>query len=125
LHALNATITPVIPHEALGFPAVVVASSNDPWMRLTAASVWADRWGAQFECIGRAGHINVESGFGPWPKGFDLFERFRKAHGGDPLGAIDTLSARSGGRRKPHLLLNAHDAHTQRGERMLDQQWIG
>ena len=42
-------------------------------MRLTAASVWSDRWGAQFECIGRAGHINVESGFGPWPAGWQCW----------------------------------------------------
>ena len=105
-----ASIVPLIPHQPLGFPSVVVASSNDPWMRLTAASVWANRWGSQFECIGRAGHINVESGHGPWPKGLDLFERFRTAHGGEPLGAIE---AKNG------------NAHTRRGERMLEQQWLG
>jgi hypothetical protein len=88
-------------------------------MRLTAASVWADRWGSQFECIGRAGHINIESGFGAWPQGLDLFERFRAAHGGEPLGNIESLSARL----SPSLI--GQDALTRRGERMLAQQWLG
>ena len=110
------TITDRIPQQTLGFPSILVASSNDPWMRLTAASVWANRWGSQFECIGRAGHINVESGFGPWPHGLDLFERFRAAHGGEPSGYIEALS----GRRSPSLI--DQDAHSRRGERMLAQQ---
>lgn len=107
------TITAQLPHQRLGVAAVVVASSNDPWMRLTAASVWADRWGAQFECIGRAGHINVESGHGPWPQGLALLERLQRAHGNEPLGqfeAVDRDLARE---------------HRQRGERMLVQQWFG
>jgi len=118
----KATITSLIPHQALGFPSIVVASSNDPWMRLTAASVWADRWGAQFECIGRAGHINVESGFGPWAQGLDLFERFRAAHGGEPLGSIDSLSEKT---HWSSAARETQDAHTRRGERMLSQQWFG
>lgn len=113
------TITNLIPHQALGFPSVLVASANEPWMRLTAAALWAGRWGSQLDCIGRAGHVNIESGFGPWPKGLDLFERFRAAHGGEPLGNIDALSARL----SPSLI--GCDAHTRRGERMLAQQWFG
>lgn len=114
------TITEQIPHHALGFPAIVVASANDPWMRLTAASVWADRWGAQFECIGRAGHINVESGFGPWRQGLELFERFRLAHGGDPLGNIDALAEKRIGSRTHEV-----EVHARRGERNLERQWFG
>ena len=118
-NAASDSITQRIPHQTLGFPSILVASSNDPWMRLTAASVWADRWGSQFECIGRAGHINIDSGFGPWPQGLDLFERFRAAHGGEPLGNIETLSAKLG--TSPI----DHEARARRGERMLAQQWLG
>lgn len=118
------TITAHIPHRPLGIPAVVVASANDPWMRLTAASVWADRWGAQFECIGRAGHINADSGFGPWPQGLSLFERFRRAHGGHPLGSIETLHAR---RFVAGNVANegAFEELARHGDRGLDQQWFG
>ena len=110
---LKDTITALLPHRRLGVPAVVVASSNDPWMRLTAASVWADRWGAQFECIGRAGHINVESGHGPWPQGLVVLERLRHAHGNEPLGHIEAVDT------------GYSHAHGQRGERMLARQWFG
>nr|AAP51116.1 hypothetical protein/esterase [uncultured bacterium] len=51
----------------LGLPAMVVGSENDPWMPLDSARHWADHWGARFLNLGAAGHINTESGFGPWP----------------------------------------------------------
>lgn len=98
---LGDTITASIPHQRLGIPAVVVASANDPWMRLTAASVWSDRWGAQFECIGRAGHINVESGFGPWPAGLEMLERLQAAHGDQPLGNLSPVKA------QPYMQISA------------------
>jgi len=119
----RAPITPVIPHRELAFPSVVVASVNDPWMRLTAASVWADRWGSQFECIGSAGHINVDSGFGPWPQGLKLFRRFVATHGNEPLGDLGNLSATGGPRNEPRA--EPANGHLLRGERMLRQQWFG
>jgi hypothetical protein len=67
-----------LPRDPLPFPAVVVASSNDPWMTLWKAADWADRWGADFVNLGDAGHINAESGFGPWPEGLSLLERLRR-----------------------------------------------
>jgi predicted alpha/beta hydrolase family esterase len=67
-----------LPRDPLPFPAVVVASSNDPWMALWKAADWADRWGADFVNLGDAGHINAESGFGPWPEGLSLLERLRR-----------------------------------------------
>lgn len=120
-NAGNNAITARIPHRELGFPSIVVASSDDPWMRLTAASVWADRWGSQFDCIGRAGHINADSGFGPWPYGLGLFERFREVHGGEPLGALGALTAPSK-RRTSTAPSNGHIGHA---ERMLERQWFG
>ncbi len=67
-----------LPRDPLPFPAVVVASSNDPWMSLWKAADWADRWGADFVNLGDAGHINTEAGFGPWPEALDLVERLRR-----------------------------------------------
>lgn len=64
-----------LPQNALPFPAVVVGSTNDPWMSLDRAAYWADTWGADFVNLGAAGHINVESGFGPWPEGVSLLQR--------------------------------------------------
>lgn len=51
----------------LGVPATVIGSENDPWMPLPRAREWAHHWGARFVNLGAAGHINTESGFGPWP----------------------------------------------------------
>lgn len=67
----------LLPHEALPFPTLVVGSENDPWMSLPRAAHWAGVWGGDWVNLGRAGHINAESGFGPWPEGLGLFESFR------------------------------------------------
>ncbi|HEX6703713.1 MAG TPA: alpha/beta hydrolase [Albitalea sp.] len=45
----------------------VVTSDTDPWMRAAEARRWAARWGSHVVNLGDAGHINVESGFGPLP----------------------------------------------------------
>lgn len=72
-------VSEFLPQSQLGFPAVVVGSTNDPWMTLERAAAWADLWGADFVNLGEAGHINSESGFGPWPEGLSLLERLRRA----------------------------------------------
>ena len=56
-----------LPQFKLELPVTVVGSDNDPWMDLSDARAWAHRWGAGFINLGAAGHINAESGFGPWP----------------------------------------------------------
>ncbi|MET4130165.1 alpha/beta hydrolase [Roseovarius sp. MBR-6] len=58
-----------IPEVALHVPTIVAASRNDPWMAQPRARWLAKRWGAEFVDMGEAGHINVASGFGPWPEG--------------------------------------------------------
>lgn len=75
-------IADLLPQRPLSFPAVVVGSTNDPWMSLERAAHWADTWGADFVNLGAAGHINGESGFGPWPEGLSLLERLLR---GAPL----------------------------------------
>jgi predicted alpha/beta hydrolase family esterase len=44
-----------LPAQPLGFPAILVASSNDPWMPLDRAKYWAGRWGVDLVNIGAAG----------------------------------------------------------------------
>lgn len=56
----------------LGVPATVVASQNDPLMTLARAKALARYWQAGFMDLGMAGHINLASGFGPWPAGLML-----------------------------------------------------
>jgi uncharacterized protein len=82
-------VGPMLPDEHLGFPSVVVASTNDPWMSLPKAAYWADRWGSRFINIGAAGHINADAGYGPWLDGLEIFEQLRNSHTGLPLGPLE------------------------------------
>lgn len=59
----------------LGFPSLVVASQDDPFGSLDYARRCAAAWGGGFVDIGAAGHINAESGYGPWPEGLSLVEQ--------------------------------------------------
>lgn len=56
--------------RALSFPTTLVASSDDPSLKLVRAAALASAWGSVFVPYRNAGHINAESGFGPWPQGF-------------------------------------------------------
>jgi predicted alpha/beta hydrolase family esterase len=55
--------------KPLPFPSTLVASLNDPWMPFVKAVSWSSHWGSKLVNLGRAGHINAESGYGPWPMG--------------------------------------------------------
>lgn len=72
-----------IPRTRLPFPSMVVASRNDPYVEIDRAKAFAQSWGSSFIDLGRAGHINVASGHGPWPKGRallrDLFSQAKAA----------------------------------------------
>ena len=61
-----------IPRKELPVPVTIVASRNDPWMSFREASDLAHDWGATVVDLGAAGHVNVSSGFGPWPRGIKL-----------------------------------------------------
>lgn len=63
--------------QRLRFPSLVVSSSNDPWVKASVAEHWSGIWGSGFLNVGEAGHINVDSGHGPWPAGLRLFEQLR------------------------------------------------
>ncbi|WP_196385607.1 RBBP9/YdeN family alpha/beta hydrolase, partial [Ralstonia solanacearum] len=59
----------------LPFPAVLVASRNDPWLGYGLAAEWGARWGAEVVDAGHAGHINADSGLGEWEPGLALLDR--------------------------------------------------
>jgi predicted alpha/beta hydrolase family esterase len=58
-----------IPRERLPFPAIVVASTNDPYLAVDRAGQFARAWGADLRVIGAVGHINSDSDLGEWPEG--------------------------------------------------------
>ncbi len=57
----------LLPQRRLSITLTVIGSQNDPWMTAASAQRWAARWGASFTNLGQVGHINSESGFGPFP----------------------------------------------------------
>lgn len=64
------------PRDPLPFPSIVVASRNDSFCPLGVAEDQAAAWGSLFIDAGDAGHINAESGYGPWPEGLLVFAQF-------------------------------------------------
>lgn len=57
-----------IPEVKIDHPATLVASRNDPWMEFSRAKSLAQSLGADLVDLGQAGHVNVASGYGPWPQ---------------------------------------------------------
>lgn len=62
--------------DPLPFPSVVVASRNDPFCAFEKAEEMAACWGSLFMDAGESGHLNHESGHGPWPEGLMVFAKF-------------------------------------------------
>lgn len=65
-----------IPMEALPFPSIVLASSDDPYATPERSRALAGAWGSRFVDIGKAGHLNTESGHGAWLEGERLLNAF-------------------------------------------------
>lgn len=63
-----------IPTERLDFKTTMVTSTNDPWVTLERAQLFAKNWGSTLVNIGDAGHINVAAGFGRWEEGLALLK---------------------------------------------------
>lgn len=90
-----------VPTRRLGFRSIVVASRNDPYVTFERASFLAGNWGADLVDAGNAGHINADSGFGPWPEGRILAERIAdgRSHDdfeGDLVPALPRLAHSAG-----------------------------
>jgi predicted alpha/beta hydrolase family esterase len=63
-----------MPRAPLAFPAIVVASTDDPYVSLDRAEEFASAWHARFVSVGDKGHLNSDSRLGMWPEGHALIE---------------------------------------------------
>ncbi|RKG34831.1 alpha/beta hydrolase [Acinetobacter guerrae] len=52
-------------------PTQLIMSENDPWLHFDDAMRLAQAWQIKPVNLGQVGHINVASGFGPFPEIFD------------------------------------------------------
>jgi hypothetical protein len=62
----------------LPFPSIVVASTDDPFVTPARAAAFARAWGSRLVTFERAGHLNADAGFGPWPEGRRLLAALTK-----------------------------------------------
>lgn len=87
------------PRVMLPFPAIVVASSDDPYANPQRAFDMARDWGAHFIDAGPSGHLNAASGTGWWSEGQHLLDRLigvaanPAPHAGGPADIIAALAA--------------------------------
>jgi predicted alpha/beta hydrolase family esterase len=63
-----------IVRQPLPFPALLVASDNDPYCSAGRARDLALAWGARVAHAGPLGHINADSGLGDWAAGHALLQ---------------------------------------------------
>jgi hypothetical protein len=63
-----------MPLARLHFPSIVVASSDDEYVSLERARLFAAAWGSRFVNVGALGHINSASALGDWPAGRALLD---------------------------------------------------
>lgn len=94
---------PAFPKEAVGFraavemrltiPAVMVASTNDPYGTIDHAQRVAAAWKIELLSLGDLGHINLKSNLGDWPQGRRLLDGFVA---GLPTARVGSRSAVEG-----------------------------
>lgn len=61
-----------MPLQALPFPSIVVASTDDAFVTLPRAVAFAAAWGSELVNVGAQGHLNAASNLGEWPAGHQL-----------------------------------------------------
>lgn len=64
-----------MPLKKLPFPALIVASRNDPRVTFDKAAFFAQAWGAPLADAGELGHMGNEARLGVWPAGLLLLGR--------------------------------------------------
>ncbi|MDA3623883.1 alpha/beta hydrolase [Saccharopolyspora oryzae] len=69
------------PRQALPFPSIVAASTNDPLARFYRVAEMARDWGSRLVDIGAAGHLNPAAGYGPWPRAEELIDDLDREEG--------------------------------------------
>ncbi|MEP7456969.1 alpha/beta hydrolase [Phyllobacterium sp. SB3] len=65
------------PIAPLPFPALILASDNDPFGSMEYANMRSQQWHAPLINVGSVGHINSASNLGAWPQGWALLTAFR------------------------------------------------
>ncbi len=65
-----------VPESPLPYPALVVASTNDPYCPIEVATELASKWDAGFVSVGPRGHVSTEPGNGDWEEGCHLLAAF-------------------------------------------------
>lgn len=70
-----------MPRGRLPFPTTLVASRNDPYASFESVQALARGWNADLVDLGAAGHVNVDSGYGPWREGRSLLDPLIAAEG--------------------------------------------
>jgi uncharacterized protein len=58
-----------VPRHPLPFPTIMVSSDDDPYADAAWSRALAADWGSRHQSAGRAGHLNTDAGYGPWPQG--------------------------------------------------------
>ncbi|WP_180900710.1 RBBP9/YdeN family alpha/beta hydrolase [Martelella soudanensis] len=64
------------PRRPLPFPALIIASANDPYAAPDHVRTRAKEWKAGLVEVGACGHINGASGLGAWAQGRMLMDAF-------------------------------------------------
>lgn len=62
-----------LPNAPLPVPSFLVGSQTDPFAGFAFSQECSDAWGSEFIDAGDAGHLNSDSGHGPWPEGLLRF----------------------------------------------------
>ncbi|MFU8764449.1 MAG: RBBP9/YdeN family alpha/beta hydrolase [Haliea sp.] len=96
----NPGISSHLPANTLRVPGLLIGSQNDPWLKIQHGYAWARRWGLGFHDAGAVGHINVDSGHGPWPLAKLLTQSLCHLAASRRTG---TVTKRAAYRRRQHL----------------------
>jgi predicted alpha/beta hydrolase family esterase len=79
--------SPVAHH--IEVPSLLIASRNDLWLSFADAQRLAVLWGSELVDLGAVGHINVDSGHGHWPEGWELLDKLLARCGQPGLPVAD------------------------------------
>ena len=87
-----------LPTTIFAFPALVVASDDDPAVPADRAFSLARQWGAGFARFGECGHFMPSDGLGWWDEGEELLDRFIdlvEPGSSQPIRSLDDIATSS------------------------------
>lgn len=64
-----------MPLIELPFKSIVVASENDPYMKVERSIMFAKVWNSELINVGKQGHINADSNLGEWEFGLEILKK--------------------------------------------------